>query len=113
MNWNQWTTLFRDYLDLINRFAEVSKDPSNSGVAAVVYADDVLQSKGPEQAIAYFEKILPEVTDPAVQRAIRLRLAEHYRLTNQPDKALAQLHLLMVAPHPNVLATSPPAAAGK
>ncbi len=102
MNWEQWVSLFRDYLDLIDEFAAVSKDQSSSGVAAVVYAEDVLKAKKPQDAIDWFNQILPEIKDPVVQRAVRLRLAELYRTTNQPDKALEQLRVLITAPSPTL-----------
>lgn len=105
MSWEQWVSLFRDYLDLIDEFASVSKDQSSSGVAAVVYAEDVLKAKRPQDAIDWFNQVLPEIKDPVVQRAVRLRLAELYRTTNQPDKALEQLRVLITAPPP----TSPAA----
>jgi len=98
MSWDQWVSLFRDYLDLIDEFANVSKDQSSSGVAAVVYAEDVLKAKRPQDAIDWFNQVLPEIKDPVVQRAVRLRLAELYRTTNQPDKALEQLRVLITAP---------------
>jgi len=106
MSWEQWVSLFRDYLDLIDEFASVSKDQSSSGVAAVVYAEDVLKAKRPQDAIDWFNQVLPEIKDPVVQRAVRLRLAELYRTTNQPDKALEQLRVLITAPPPT---TSPAA----
>jgi hypothetical protein len=98
MTWNQGVSMFHEYMDVIGSFAQVAKDSSASGVAAVVYADDVLRTRPPQEAIDYYLKLLPEVKDPAVQRAIHLRLADHYRLSNQPDKALEQLKQLMIAP---------------
>jgi hypothetical protein len=96
-SWNAWVSMFRDYMDLIDHFARVSQDPSTSGVAAVIYTDDILRTKPPQEAIDYYQKLLPDVKDPAIARAIRLRLAEHYRLSNQGDHALEQLRLLMTA----------------
>jgi hypothetical protein len=96
--WNQWVTLFKDYMDLIGQFARVVEDPANAGVAAVIYTDDILRTRPPREAIDYYQKLLPEVRDPAVRRAIHLRLAEHYRLGNQPDEALAELRQLITAP---------------
>ena|SRR5882724_5365472 len=100
ISWNQWVTMFRDYMDLIDHFAQVSRDPSSAGIAAVVYTDEILRTKPPREAIDYYVKLLPDVKDPAVQRAIHLRLAEHYRLANQPDEALGQLRQLMTMPPP-------------
>src|SRR3954454_18232171 len=41
ISWNQWVTMFRDYMDLIDHFAQVSRDPSSAGIAAVVYTDEI------------------------------------------------------------------------
>src|SRR4051812_41362073 len=80
--WNIWVTMFRDYMDLIDHFARVNQDTSSAGVAAVIYADDILRTRPPQEAIDYYLKLIPEVKDPIIVRAIRLRLAEHYRLSN-------------------------------
>ena len=92
--------MFRDYMDLIDHFAQVSREPSSAGIAAVIYTDEILRTKPPREAIDYYTKLLPDVKDPAVRRAIQLRLAEHYRLANQPDEALGQLRQLMTAAPP-------------
>jgi hypothetical protein len=108
MSWNQWVTTFHEYMDLIGSFAQIAKDRPASGVAAVVYADDILRTHPEQEAINYFLQVLPQVKDPAVRRAIQLRLADHYRLSNQPDKALEQLKQLMTAP-PDTSPTTRPA----
>src|SRR5437867_4391120 len=60
--------LMRGWLDLIERYARLARDPVASGVAAVVSADDLLKGKPPEQAIEYFTKLLSEVKNESVQR---------------------------------------------
>src|SRR5947209_5988575 len=95
--WNIWVSMFRDYIDLIDHFARVNQDTSSAGVAAVIYADDILRTRPPQEAIDYYLKLLPEVKDPIIVRAIRLRLADHYRLSNQADQALGQLRILITA----------------
>ena len=97
VTWNQWVGLFKEYMELIGQFARVAEDPTNAGVAAVIYTDDILQTRPPHEAVEYYQKLLPEVKDPAVRRAIHLRLAEHYRMSNQPDEALAELRQLIIA----------------
>ena len=87
----------RGWLDIVDRYARMSRDPVAAGVAAVIAADDLFRNKPPEQAIEYFGKLLSEVKNEAVQRAIRLQLVELYGKSNQPDKALEQLRLLMIA----------------
>ena len=111
MSWNQWVSLFRDYMELIDHFSKVVEDSSNAGVAAVIYTDDILRTRPSREAIEYYQKLLPEVKDPAVRRAIHLRLAEHLRLSNQADAALAQLReLIIAAPASTPPPTSQPAA---
>jgi hypothetical protein len=86
----------RNWLELIERYARMSRDPVSSGVAAVVGANDLLRKGPPEKAIEYFTKLLPEVKNEAVDRTIRLQLVELYAKTNQQEKALEQLRMLTV-----------------
>ena len=101
--------LMRNWLDLIDRYARLSRDPVSAGVAAVVSADDLLRGKPPEEAIEFFNKMLEETKNETVKRAIRLQLAELHGKAHQPDKALEHLRKLMVdAPD----APPPPPAGG-
>jgi hypothetical protein len=104
----------RGWLDIVDRYARLSRDPVSSGVAAVIAADDLLRNKPAEQAIEFFSKMMTEVKNEAVQRAIRLQLVELYGKNNQPDKALEQLRLLMIAAPPGAAGSAPaaPAALG-
>ena len=103
--------LMRNWLDLIDRYARLSRDPVSAAVAAVVSADDLLRTKPPEQAIEFFNKMLDEAKNDTVKRAIRLQLAELYGKANQPDKALEQLRKLMSDAPANPTAAAPPPAA--
>jgi tetratricopeptide (TPR) repeat protein len=102
--------LMRNWLDLIDRYAKLSRDPVSAGVAAVVSADDLLRAKPPEQAIEFFNKMLDEAKNDTVKRAIRLQLAELYGKANQSDKALEQLRKLMSDAPANPTATAAPPA---
>jgi hypothetical protein len=93
----QQVDAMRTYLDVFDRYSRLSRDPTSAGVAAVVSAGEVLRARGAETAIAYFNKVLPEVKNDAVQRAIRLQLIELYKMSGQQDKALEQLQELMVS----------------
>ena len=88
----------RGYLELVDRFARLSRDATTSGVAAVITANDVLRARGPQVAIDFFTKALPTVKNPAIERAIRLQLIDLYKASGQADKALEQLQTLMSAP---------------
>jgi hypothetical protein len=87
----------RSYLDVFDRYSRLSRDPASSGIAAVVTAGEVLRARGADAGINYFTKVLPEVKNDAVQRAIRLQLIELYKMSGQQDKALEQLQQLMVS----------------
>ena len=85
----------RGYMELVVRYGELSKDPSMAGVSAVLTANDLLRPRGAQAGIDYFVKLLPDVKDPTVQRAIRLQLIELYRRAGQNDEALKQLEMLI------------------
>ena len=87
----------RGYLDAVDRYAKLARDPQNSGIAAVVAANDILRPRGADVAIEYFNKLLPEVKTPAVQRAIRITLVDLYKAAGKTDQALEQLKQLMTA----------------
>lgn len=88
---------FNAYLSMVDSYSKLARDPDASGVAAVVSAADVLRSKGPQAAIDFFNKMLPDVKSDTVRRAIRLQLIDLYKASNQPDKALEQLQTLITA----------------
>ena len=90
----------RNYLDVFDRYSRLSRDPSAAGVAAVVSAGEILRARGADTAIAYFNKVMPEVKNDAVKRAIRLQLVELYKMSGQQDKALEQLQSLMISAPP-------------
>ena len=95
----QYVQVFQSYLEVIARFVDLSADPTASGVAAVVYADEMLRDRGAAAGISYFTEVLSQVKNETVQRAIHFQLAELYRKNNQTDKALEELrHLMASAP---------------
>ena len=87
----------RNYIDVVDRFAKMTHDPAAAGVAAVVSASDILRQRGPEAAIEYFNKTLPDVKNDAVQRAIRIQMIDLYKQSGQSEKALEQLDILIKA----------------
>jgi hypothetical protein len=94
----QFVRLFRGYLDLVQQMTDLAKDPSASGVSAVLTASDILKARSNNEAVAFFADILPTVKDPVIQRAIRLQLVDLYKNSNQHDKALVELKTLIVSP---------------
>ena len=85
----------RGYLDLVDRFSRLARDPAASGVAAVIAAGDVLRTRGADAAFTYYNKQLETVKNDTVKRAIRLQLVDLYRQSGQQDKALEHLTDLM------------------
>jgi predicted negative regulator of RcsB-dependent stress response len=82
---------------LVSGYVSLSKDPSAAGVASVLTAADVLKPRGNAAAIEYFNSLLPNVKDPAIERAIHLQLVDLYRATQQSDEALQHLETLITA----------------
>lgn len=103
----QFETL-RGYLDIVDRFGRMTRDPAMSGIAAVVSANDILRPRGTQVAIEYFTKLLPEVKNPAVSRAIRVQLVDLYKAAGQQDQALEQLRTIITADTSNEPAAPPP-----
>ena len=91
----QTTEQTEKFLYLIDHFARLSENPTSAGIGAVLEAAEVLKDR-PQDAITYFNNALPDVKNESVRRVIRLQLAELYRRTNQPDKALDQLREVMI-----------------
>jgi hypothetical protein len=89
--------IMQGYLSLVDQFQKLAKDPAAAGVAAVLAANDMLKGRGADAGIEYFTKLLPDVKNEAVQRAIRIQLIDLYKKANQPDKALEQMRILMTA----------------
>ena len=89
--------MLRGYFEVVDRYARLARDPAHAGIAAVVSAADILRPRGADVAIEYFNKLMPEVKTPAVQRAIRIQLAELYRSAGKHEEALEQLKQIMVA----------------
>lgn len=96
------TEFFRGYLDTVQRYSALSRDPADAAVAAVVTAADLLRSKGPKASIEYFKPILEELSrasDPAssaAEAAVRMQLAEAYHAAGQDADALNVLRTLIV-----------------
>ena len=87
--------IMRGYLEIVDRYSKISSDPTTAGIAAVVSAAEVLKPRGSDAAIEYFNKLLPEVKNESVARAIRAQLAELYKAAGQQDKSLEQLRTLI------------------
>lgn len=85
----------RDYVDLIDKYSKLAADADASGVSAVISAGEILRPKGAPAAIEYFNKLLPQARSAVVQRAIRLQLIDLYKQSQQTDKALEQIELLV------------------
>jgi len=91
--------LMRGYIDLVDRIARLSRDPTTAGVAAVISAADLLKARGADAGIEYFTRMLDSAKSDPVKRAIRIQLIELYKQAGQQDKAMEQLtELINAAP---------------
>jgi len=88
--------IMEKYLYLVDHVSRLADNPTASGIAAALRAGDVLKEH-PQDAIEYYNRVLPDVKNDSVRRAIRIQLADLYQKTNQQDKALEQLRELMVS----------------
>ncbi len=85
----------RGYLDLVDRFSRLARDPAASGVAAVIAAGDILRPRGADATIDFYNKAMANTKNDTVKRAIRLQLVDLYRQSGQNEKALEQLNQLI------------------
>ena len=98
----------RNYLELVNRYSQMSRDATTAGIAAVIAASDILKPRGAQAAIDYFNGALKDVKNEAIQRAIHGQLAELYKQSGQHDKALDELRSLMTGAPAGATSTPPP-----
>ena len=83
--------LMRGYIDVVERFARLARDPTSAGIAGVIAAGDLLKPRGTDAGIEFFTKALETAKNDAVRRAIRIQLVELYKQSGQHDKALEHL----------------------
>jgi len=96
----QYIEAMRGYIGLVDNYARVSRDPSVAGIAAFLRMKEILDPMGPDAAIDYYTKLLPEVKNEALQRAIRAELADLYKKAGHQDKALEQLRAIITSAPP-------------
>ena len=100
--------IMEKYLYLVDHMARLADNATGSGIAGVLSAAEMLRGH-PQDAIDYYNRVLPDVKNDSVRRAIRLQLADLYNEAHQQDKALDQLRELMVsAPSPRTTRASAP-----
>ena len=89
--------MVQSYLGAVEQVSKMARDPSATGVAAVMTASDMLKERGADAAINFFNDVLPQVKNEAVQRAIRMQLIDLYKRAGQQDKALEQVKTLITS----------------
>jgi hypothetical protein len=80
---------------VVEHYTAIAKDPEAMGIAAVRMAEDVMRDQPAEAQAEYFKKLLFDAKSRAVQRAIRMKLAQIYQTSNRNSEALEQLQILM------------------
>ncbi|MEM1107361.1 MAG: hypothetical protein AAGH99_01580 [Planctomycetota bacterium] len=85
--------LYNELLELVLTYREIASDPGTAGVAAVMAVEEHVEDAS--ESAALFEEMLPQVKNPTVERAIRLKLVEVYGEMDQPEKSIEQLKWLI------------------
>lgn len=88
-------SMFSQLLNLVNQVADLAKDPTASGVAAVFTAKDTIGE--PKATAEFLETMLKKAENPSVIRALHMQLADIYKNMGQKDKALDHLAVLITA----------------
>ena len=101
--------MLRGYFGAVEAFNRLSRDPTHAAIAAVVSTADLLKPRGTDAGIEYFTKLLADTKNPAVQRAIRVQLAELYKQAGKTDDALKQLRELITSTTGDEPTPRPPA----
>ena len=91
----EYMGLYREVLGLVADFDEIASSRSASAMAALLGLEEHF-GKDKAKTIAFLEKLLPKVDDRAVQRAIRVKLADLYKDTGQAEKGIKQLERLIL-----------------
>jgi hypothetical protein len=84
------------YNEFVEQNVGLAKDADATGVEAVIYAAAIFHDKEPQAQIDFFTKALQDTKSRPVQREIRFALFQMYRQQGTDDKALDQLHQLMM-----------------
>jgi hypothetical protein len=80
---------------VVQNYASIAKDPEAMGIAAVEASEDLVRDQTPEAQTEYFNKMLFNAKSHAVQRAIRMKLAQLYQSANRTSDAMDQLQVLI------------------
>ena len=89
----------KGYLELIERYSQITRDSTKTGAAAVIYSKELFKGAAPGVASAFYTELLTQTQDVAIQRAIRMELVDIYLHSAKPDKekAMEQLKVLLIA----------------
>ncbi len=103
----QYLDMMQRYLTLMQSVTKLAEDPTAAALAATFASKELIVGEGGEaKAIEFYEKILPEAKNEAVQRAIRMMLADLYARTGQKTKAMEQFRILIVTAPPSPIAAT-------
>lgn len=80
-------------MDIIDQVTATASDPDAAAVSAVLSVEELAESDA-EQA-EMLSGMLDDARSGTVERAIRMRLIDVYRHSDQPEKALEQVRLLV------------------
>ena len=81
-------------LEMSLRIAEIAENPTASAAFAISHVLEFFEEE--EEALEFFQNTLQQAKDPAIQRMLRIKLAELYAEADEPEKAHAQLKALII-----------------
>ena len=88
--------VYESLMELVFTMTEVASKEETAAVAAIMAVEE--HAEGPEEIAEFFTGVLPEVTNPVVERAIRLQLIDTYAELEDREKVIEQLRALIVTP---------------
>ena len=86
----------KGYLSMVEQMRKIMDDPVATIIVAHHDLREMYTKKGDKgAAIEQFQKTLKTLKDPTARTAVRFALADMYRETGHPDKAVVQLRTII------------------
>jgi len=81
-------------LEMVGKIAEIANEELLAAAFAIMHVTEFME---PEAAIDFLTNALGEARNPGIHRMIRIKLAEIYAHTDQPEMAQEQLRALIIS----------------
>jgi hypothetical protein len=88
--------IVRSYLTMVDQIRELNGDPLATLIVALHDIKEIYQEKNDlDGAVKEFRGLLKDLRSPAARAVVRRTIADMYREAGHPDKALAELRLIV------------------